>query len=131
MDALVLVVLTRGLSRLHRFGGARLGDVGSGFAAPVLLTRFIEADQRSRRVVRSRVDVEHVLHRVMRDACLWHDEAGVGFRRDYPVVGQVRFEVVFLSAQSYSGMPTVLKCAVGTIWRSTSAPASRRMVQRG
>ena len=109
MDALVLVVVTRRRSRSHGFRCARLGDE--------LLGGFVEADQRPRRIVRPRVDVEHVLHR--------GDKCGVGFRRDDPVVGQVRFEIVFFSAR-----PTVLKCAAGTILRSTTCSASRRMVQR-
>ena len=107
--ALVLVVVTRGLSCSHGLGRARLRDE--------LLARLIEADQRARRIVRPRVDVEHVLHR--------RDERCVGFRWDHPVVGQVRLEVVFLSAR-----PTVLKCAAGTILRSTTCSANRRMLQR-
>jgi hypothetical protein len=84
---LVLVVATRELSGLHRQRLPRLGNE--------LLRCFVEADERAGRIVRSRVDVEHVLHR--------RDERRVGFRRDHPVVGQVRLEVVFLSAR-----PTVL-----------------------
>ena len=107
--AFVLVVVTRRLSWLHRCGCAGLGDE--------LLGGFVEADERARRIVRPRVDVQHVLHR--------RHERSIGFRRDHPVVGQVRFEIVFLSAR-----PTVLKCAAATILRSTTCSASRRIVQR-
>ena len=109
MDALVFVVVARGLARLHRLRRARLADK--------LLGGFIETDQRARRIMRSRVDVEHVFHRC--------HERRVGFRRDHPIIGQVRFEIVFLSAR-----PTVLKCAAGTIARSTTCSANSRMVQR-
>ena len=85
--ALVLVVVTRGLAGLHRLRLPRLGDE--------LLRRLIEADQRPRWIVRSFVNIKHVFHR--------GDEGRVGFRRDHPIVGQVRFEIVFLSAR-----PTVL-----------------------
>lgn len=45
--ALVLVVVPRRLSRLHRFWRARLGDE--------LLQSFVETDQRARQIVRPRV----------------------------------------------------------------------------
>ena len=109
MDALVLVVVTRRLSRPHRLRCARLGNQ--------LLRGFVEADERERRIMRSRIDVEHILHRC--------DERRVGLGRNDPIVGQVRFEIVFLSAR-----PTVLKCAFSTILRSTTYSANRRMVQR-
>ena len=107
--ALVLVVVTRRLPRSHWLGRACLGDE--------LLRRLVEADQRARRIVRPRVDLQHVLHR--------SDKGRVRLRRNDPVVGQVRFEIVFLSAR-----PTVLKCAASTILRSTTCSASSRMVQR-
>ena len=43
--ALVLIVVARGLTGLHGQGRARLGDPGSGFAAPELLGSLVEADQ--------------------------------------------------------------------------------------
>ncbi len=71
----VFVVVAPRLSRPHGLAPACLGDE--------LLARFIEADQLPGRLVRPRIDVEHILHR--------SDKGGVGFRRDHPVVGQVRF----------------------------------------
>lgn len=87
MDALVLVVVTRWLAGPHRLRRARLGNE--------LLARLIETNQRTLGIVGPRVNVEHVFHR--RNKC------SVGFWWDHPVVGQVRFEIVFLSAR-----PTVL-----------------------
>jgi hypothetical protein len=109
MDAFVLIVVTRGLSRPYRFRRARLCDK--------LLRRLIEADLRARRIKRPRVDVEHVLHR--------RDKSCIGFRWDHPIVDQVRFEIVFLNAR-----PTVLKWAASTILRWTTDCANSRMVQR-
>jgi len=67
--------VARRLAGLHGFGRARLGDK--------LLGGLVETDPRARRIVRSLVDLYHVLHR--------GDEGGVGFRRYDPVVGQMRF----------------------------------------
>ena len=68
-------------------------------------------------IVRAGVDVEHIFH--------GRNERGVGLGRDHPIGAQVRLEVVFLSARA-----TVLKCALGTILRSTTCSAKSRMVQR-
>ena len=51
MDALVLVVVPRWLAFSHGLGRARLSDE--------LLRGLVEANQRPRRIVRSRVDIEH------------------------------------------------------------------------
>ncbi len=77
--ALVLVVVARRPSRLHRDGRARLGYK--------LFRCFVEADERPGRVVRSRVDLKHVLHR--------SHERSVRLGRDHPILLQVRFESVF------------------------------------
>ena len=53
--ALVLVVVAHRPSWLHWFRRARLANK--------LLGGFIEADQRARRIMRSRVDVQYILHR--------------------------------------------------------------------
>ena len=82
MDALVLVVVAGRKAWLHRLWRAGFLDQ--------LLRDFVEADQRPRRIVRARVDVEHVLHR--------RDEGSVRFRRNHPIVRQVRFQIVFFSA---------------------------------
>jgi hypothetical protein len=107
--AFVLVVVPRQQSGLHRLRRACLGDK--------LLGCFIEADQRPRRIMRPRIDVEHILHR--------SDEGSVGMSAGSPSSRSVRFEIVFLSAR-----PTLLKCAASTILRSTTCSANRRMVQR-
>ncbi len=106
--ALVLVVVARRLARQHRQRRACLRDE--------LFAGFIEADQRSGRIVRPGIDLEHVLHR--------GDERGVRFGRNHPVFVQMGLQGGFFSAR-----PTVLKCAAGTILRSTTCSANRRIVQ--
>src|SRR5262249_61313317 len=78
---------------------------------------LIQAHERSGRVVRAGIHLQHVLH--------GGHEPGVGLGRDDPVFFQVRLDVVFFSARA-----TVLKCALSTILRSTTCSANRRIVQR-
>ena len=59
------------------------------------------------------------------DGYFFKDAKKVIVVRYYPIFLQVRLERVFFRAR-----PTVLKCARSTISRSTTAFASRRMVQR-
>jgi hypothetical protein len=55
MDAFVLIVMTRGLSGLHGLRRTRLLDK--------LLRCFVEAYQRTRRIVRPLIDLQHIFHR--------------------------------------------------------------------
>jgi hypothetical protein len=109
MDALVLIVVARRLAGPNPERRARLGDA--------LLGGLVAAHERPGRIVRAGVDLEHVLHR--------GDKARVGLGWNDPVFVQMRLQIVFFSAR-----PTVLKCAAGTILRSTTYSASRRIVQR-
>ena len=107
--ALVLVIVARRLAWLHWHRRARLGDE--------LLGCLVEAHERPGWIVGAGVDLEGIFH--------GSHELGVGLGRDHPVLLQVRLEAVFFNAR-----PTVLKGAACTISRSTTAFASRRMVQR-
>ena len=82
MDALVLVVVASRKAWLHRLRRAGFLDQ--------LLRDFVETDQRARRIVWPCIDVEHVLHR--------RDKGRVRFRRNHPILRQVRFQIVFFSA---------------------------------
>jgi hypothetical protein len=107
--ALVLVVVARRLPRPHRDRRARLGDE--------LLGCLIKTDEWSRRIMRARINLEHILH--------GRDKRRIGGGWDHPIFLQMRLDIVFFKAR-----PTVLKCAAATISRSTTVSASRRSVQR-
>src|SRR4029077_340667 len=79
--------------------------------------RLIKTDEWSRRIMRARINLEHILH--------GRDKRGVGGGWDHPIFLQMRLDIVFFKAR-----PTVLKCAAATISRSTTVSASRRSVQR-
>ena len=53
-----------------------------------LLRGFVETDHRPRGIMRTLINVEHVLHR--------RDEAGVGLRGNHPLLLAMGFENVFL-----------------------------------
>src|SRR5271166_2414919 len=81
-----------------------------------LLGRLVEANDGSFWVVRTPVDVEHVLHA--------GDEVGVGVGRNDPLFLEVRLEDVFFRIR-----PMVLSLALATIPSSTTFSSSRRSVQ--
>ena len=107
--ALVLVVVACRLSRPCRDRRARLGNK--------LLGCLIETDQWSRRIMRTGINFENVLHRC--------NKRSIGGGWNHPIFLKVRLDIVFFNAR-----PTVLKCAVATILRSTTLSASNRSVQR-
>ena len=100
-------VLAAGLP--HRDRRARLGDE--------LLGCLIKTDEWSRRIMRARMNLEHILH--------GRDKRRIGGGWDHPIFLQMGLDIVFFKAR-----PTVLKCAAATISRSTTVSASRRSVQR-
>ena len=88
--AFILVICPRLAPGPRRKRGAGLLDQ--------LLRGFVEADQRAHRIARALIDIQNLLH--------GRDESGVGVRRDNPLLFQMRFENVFLSAR-----PIVLSLA--------------------
>src|SRR5271165_6802274 len=97
--ALVLVVVAGWTSRRRDDRRARFDRQ--------LLGRFVEANDGSFWVVRTPVDVEHVLHA--------GDEVGVGVGRNDPLFLEVRLEDVFFRIR-----PMVLSLALSTIPSSTT-----------
>src|SRR5271157_5656818 len=106
--ALVLVVVAGWTSRRRDDRRARFDRQ--------LLGRLVEANDGSFWVVRTPVDVEHVLHA--------GDEVGVGVGRNDPLFLEVRLEDVFFRIR-----PMVLSLALATIPSSTTFSSSRRSVQ--
>jgi len=76
--------MARRLTLLHGQWRPRFSDQ--------LFGGLIEADQWLGRIVRAVIDLDHVLHR--------RDEGRVLFRRDHPVLCQVRLEFVFFNARA-------------------------------
>src|SRR5215211_6387545 len=107
--ALVLVVLPGRLARRDRAGRV---DLGKQLAAGL-----VQADLRAARVVRSGVDLKHVLHAPA--------ELGILLRRDAPALGQPRLEAV-----CFKTWRTVSYDTDSTISSATSRSASSRNVQR-
>src|SRR6516225_8524301 len=94
--ALVLVVVACWLSRPYRDWRARLGNK--------LLGCLIETDQGSRRIMRTRINFENILHRC--------NKRSIGGGWNHPIFLEVGLDIVFLT--------------VATILRSTTLSASKR-----
>src|SRR5271169_172905 len=107
--AFVFVIVTRLASRLRRDRRARLDDQ--------LLRGFVEAHERTLRIVRPLIDLQHVFH--------IGDKGRAGVRRDHPLLLAMRFENVFFSVR-----PIVLSLARSTMCSSTTFSSSRRRLQR-
>jgi Periplasmic binding protein len=107
--AFVFVIVTRLASRLRRDRRARLDDQ--------LLRGFVEAHERTLRIMRPLIDLQHVFH--------VGDKGRAGVRRDHPLLLAMRFENVFLSVR-----PIVLSLARSTMCSSTTFSSSRRRLQR-
>ena len=86
----VIIIVSRGMPWLGRDWHARFGHE--------LLRRLIQADHRDYRIIRSLIDLQHILH--------GRDEGGVAVRSDDPLLFQMRLERVFLSVR-----PIVLSLA--------------------
>src|SRR5258708_8793258 len=106
--AFVFVIVTRLASRLRGDRRARLDDQ--------LLRGFVEAHERTLRIVRPLIDLQHVFH-------VGH-KGRAGVRRDHPLLLAMRFENVFFSVR-----PIVLSLARSTICSSTTFSSSRRRLQ--
>src|SRR5271166_6538624 len=106
---LILVVVPSGGAWLRRAWHTRFGDE--------LRRRLVQADQRALWVVRSLVNLQHILHAGY--------ERSVGIRRDDPLLLQVRPEKVFFSVR-----PIVLSLARSTIFSSTTCSSSSCNVHR-
>src|SRR5258707_1338376 len=106
---MVFVIVTRLASRLRGDRRARLDDQ--------LLRGFVEAHERTLRIVRPLIDLQHVFH-------VGH-KGRAGVRRDHPLLLAMRFENVFFSVR-----PIVLLLARSTMCSSTTFSSSRRRLQR-
>src|ERR1700693_85356 len=107
--AFVFVIVTRLASRLRRDRRARLNDQ--------LLGGLVETHERTPRIVRPLIDLQHVFH--------VGDKSRAGVRRNHPLLLEVRFENVFFSVRLI-----VLSLARSTMCSSTTFSSSRRRVQR-
>src|SRR5450759_3793985 len=107
--AFVFVVVTRLASRLRGDRRARLDDQ--------LLGGLVETHERTLRIVRPLIDLQHVFH--------VGDKGRAGVRRNHPLLLEVRFENVFFSVR-----PIVLSLARSTMCSSTTFSSSRRRLQR-
>src|SRR5262252_1624578 len=107
--AFVFVIVTRLASRLRRDRSARLDDQ--------LLRGFVEAHERTLRIVRPLIDLQHLFH--------VGDKGRAGVRRNHPFLLAMRFENVFFSVR-----PIVLSLARSTMCSSTTFSSSRRRLQR-
>src|SRR6266699_1384418 len=107
--ALIFVVGPRRLPFLHRHRRPRFCDE--------LLAGFVQTDQRTIRITRPRINLQHVFHR--------RDEAGVCFRRDHPLFFEMRLEFVFFKTRQI-----VLSLARSTMLSSTTLFSSSRKLQR-
>src|SRR5258708_38151793 len=107
--ALVLVIATRGASRLDRDRQARFGKE--------LLGGLVQAHQRVIGIAWPRVDRQHIFHGGY--------ERAIGLRRNEPALPAMGLENVFFSAR-----PIVESLARSTIWSSTTFFSNSRRVQR-
>src|ERR1019366_1033838 len=107
--AFVFIVVTRLASRLRGDRRARLDDQ--------LLGGLVETHERTLRIVRPLIDLQHVFH--------VGDKGRAGVRRNHPLPLEVRFENVFFSVR-----PIVLSLARSTMCSSTTFSSSRRRLQR-
>src|SRR5271156_50830 len=107
--AFVFVVVTRLASWLRGDRSPRLDDQ--------LLRGFVEAHERTLRIVRPLIDLQHVFH--------VGDKGRAGVRGNHPLLLEVRFENDFFSVR-----PIVLSLARSTMCNSTTFSSSRRMLQR-
>jgi hypothetical protein len=90
----VLVVVPCRVSWRGRDRHPRFGDK--------LLRRLVQADQRTLRIVRSLVNLQHILHAGY--------ERGVGIRRDDPLLLQMRLEKVFLPPRCWRWVVATSSC---------------------
>src|SRR6516162_2690923 len=107
--SLVFVINTLRLPRLHWNRRSRLGNE--------LLRGLVQTDERYVRIVRSRIDVEHLFHR--------RYESAVRLRRNDPLLFAVRLKRVFFRTR-----PIVLSLACSTMPSSTTLSSRSRSVQR-
>src|SRR5258708_34833481 len=107
--AFAFVIVTRLASRLGGDRRARLDDQ--------LLRGFVEAHERTLRIMRPLIDFQHVFH--------VGDKGRAGVRRDHPLLLAMRLENVFFSVR-----PIVLSLARSTMCSSTTFSSSRRRLQR-
>jgi hypothetical protein len=105
----ILVVAPGWLSGFRRDWHARFGDQ--------LLRGLVQADQRMLRIVRSLINLQHILHAGY--------EGGVGIRWNDPLLLQVGLEKVFFSVR-----PIVLSLARSTIFSSTTCSSRSCSVHR-
>src|SRR6516164_11679367 len=101
--------MTRLASLLRGDRRARLNDQ--------LLGSLVETHQRTLRIVRPLIDLQHVFH--------VGDKGRAGVRRNHPLLLEVGFENVFFSVR-----PIVLSLARSTMCSSATFSSSRRRLQR-
>ncbi len=106
-SAFIFVIVTRFASGRGGNRHARLDDH--------LLRGLVEAHHRAQRIVRPMIDFQYVFH--------IGDEGRAGFRRDHPLLFEMRLEDVFFSVR-----PMVLSLAFSTIFSSTTFSSSRLSV---
>jgi hypothetical protein len=105
----VFVIGALGLPRFHWERRSRLGDQ--------LLRGLVQTDEWYVRIVRPRIEVEHLFHR--------RYESAVRLRRNDPLLFAVRLKRVFLRTR-----PIVLSLARSTMPSSTTLSSRSRSVQR-